>query len=79
MKRAILVILSLAAAVACSTLSTSADYDPGTDFSKYKTWDWKDDGSIKNELLAKRIEAALDSEPVLIPWLGRRRLTFPFR
>jgi hypothetical protein len=62
MKRAILVILSLAAAVACSTLSTNADYDPGTDFSKYKTWDYKDDGSIQNELLAKRVVAAIDTE-----------------
>ena len=75
MKHRTLVFLSfvaavcLVAAVGCSTLTTSADYDPSTDFSKYKTWDWKDDGSIKNELLAKRIEAALDSE------MGRKGLT----
>src|SRR5262249_2889186 len=46
MKRKTVVFLSLVAAVClvaavgCSTLTTSADYDPSTDFSKYKTWDW---------------------------------------
>ena len=61
MKRTILVILSAAAAaLACSTLSTNADYDPATDFSKYKTWDLKND--IKNELLARRIETAVNNE-----------------
>ena len=62
MKRTILVILSAAAAavLACSTLTTSADYDPSTDFSKYKTWDLKTD--IKNDLLARRIETAVNNE-----------------
>jgi hypothetical protein len=64
MKRAILAFLSVAAAAvfACSTLSTNADYDPATDFSRYKTWDLKDDGSINNPLLAKRIETAVGGE-----------------
>jgi hypothetical protein len=63
MKRATLLILSVAAlAVACSTLSTNADYDPSTDFSRYKTWDLKNDGSINNPLLAKRIETVLSGE-----------------
>lgn len=62
MKRTILAILSVAAAavLACSTLTTGADYDPSTDFSKYKTWDLKND--IKNELLARRIETAVGNE-----------------
>jgi hypothetical protein len=64
MKRAMLAFLSVAAAAvfACSTLSTNADYDPSTDFSRYKTWDLKDDGSINNPLLAKRIETAVGGE-----------------
>jgi len=68
MKRTILFILS-AAALACSTLSTNADYDPSTDFSKYKTWDLKDDGSINNPILLKRIESALTTE------LGKKGMT----
>jgi uncharacterized protein DUF4136 len=61
MKRALLVILA-AAAAACSTLKTGADYDPSTDFSKYKTWDLKVDNSINNPLIAKRIESAVTAE-----------------
>jgi len=65
MKRAILAFLSVAAAAvfACSTLSTGADYDPSTDFSRYKTWDLKEDRrSIDNPLLARRIETAVTAE-----------------
>src|SRR5512143_2366607 len=63
MKRMLLAILSVAAlAVACSTLQTGADYDPSTDFSRYKTWDLKDDGSINNPILIRRIESAVGTE-----------------
>src|SRR5262245_16371814 len=64
MKRAILALLSVAAVAvfACSTLSTSADYNPAMDFSRYKTWDLKEDKSINNALLAKRIESAVTNE-----------------
>ena len=60
--------LFIAAAVACSTLKTSADYDPSTDFSGYKTWAWHE-GSIKDAIWSKRIQAALESE------LSKRGLT----
>ncbi len=43
MKFKALPILLVAAALACSTLKTSADYDPKADFTQYKTWAWKDD------------------------------------
>jgi hypothetical protein len=63
MKRAILGLLVVAAAAACSTLTTSADYDPATDFSKYKTWDYKADKMIAgNDILNKRIESSLEAE-----------------
>ena len=61
MKFKALPILLVAAAVACSTLKTSADYDPKTDFSKYKTWAWKDEQSIKDPLVKQRIQSALES------------------
>lgn len=66
---ALLAVLVVAAAVGCSTLTTSADWDKTADFSKYKTWGWKEDGSIKNEILAKRIQNLLAAE------LGRKGLT----
>jgi hypothetical protein len=40
-------------------LKTSADYDPATDFSKYKTSGWHEGGSIKDPLLAKRVQSSL--------------------
>lgn len=54
--------LFIAAAVACSTLRTTADYDRSTDFSRYKTWAWHDAGSIKDPIWSKRIQGALESE-----------------
>ena len=62
MKLRVLPIVLMAAAVACSTLKTSADYDPSTDFSRYKTWAWHEDVSIKDSIWAKRLQAALESE-----------------
>jgi hypothetical protein len=47
---------------ACSTVTTSADYDPKTDFSRYSTWAWRDDGSIKDPILSKRVQSALEDE-----------------
>ena len=69
MKLKALPILLVAAALACSTLKTSADYDPKTDFSQYKTWAWKDTQSIKDTLWVQRIQSALESE------LSKRGLT----
>ena len=61
MKLKALPVLLVAATLACSTLKTSADYDPKTDFSRYKTWGWKDDQSIKDPLWVKRIQDAIES------------------
>jgi hypothetical protein len=57
-----IVTVIMAAALACSTLKTSADYDPKTDFSQYKTWAWKDTQSIKDTLWVQRIQSALETE-----------------
>jgi hypothetical protein len=56
-----LVVALAAAALSCSTLTTSSDYDPATDFSQYKTWAWHDSGSIKDPILVKRVQSALES------------------
>ena len=62
-RRTTWMVLAFVAATACSTLRTSADWDRTKDFSKYKTWAWKDDGSIKNDILAKRIQKVKRSIP----------------
>ena len=64
MKRGILTAVAIGwiAAAGCSTLTTSADYDPATDFSRYKTFDYHGESSINNELLAKRLESAVNDE-----------------
>jgi hypothetical protein len=62
MKLRAIPFLLIAAAVACSTLKTSADFDPSTDFSRYKTWAWHEDDAMKNSIWSKRIQSALESE-----------------
>jgi hypothetical protein len=62
MRRALVVVVSLIAALACSTLQVSYDYDRSADFSKFKTWSLKDDGSISNPLLLRRLENAVNDQ-----------------
>jgi hypothetical protein len=45
----------------CSTLETSEDYDRAVDFSKFKTYAWKETEPISNQLLAQRIQSAIGS------------------
>lgn len=61
--------LSLAAAAAaillsagCSTLEVSTDYDKSADFTKYRTYTWGKGEEIKNTIVKKRIEAAVDQQ-----------------
>jgi hypothetical protein len=51
----------------CSSVSVKYDYDPAIDFSKFKTFGWKDveipnDALAKNPLLAKRVKEAVIKE-----------------
>jgi len=71
MKRtlALLAVAALALAVGCSTLQTNADWDKSANFSSYKTWGWKEDGSIKNDILNRRIQTLIGAE------LGKKGLT----
>jgi hypothetical protein len=43
-------------AAGCSTLSISTDFDKTTDFSKYKTFTWKDTGDRIDSIWARRIQ-----------------------
>lgn len=47
---------------ACSTLSVNTDYKPGTDFSKYRTFAFREVEDIKNTILVARIENALANQ-----------------
>jgi hypothetical protein len=55
-----LTVAALGALGACSTVTTSADYDKSTDFSKYKSYQWKDVDPGQNAILEKRIKEAVN-------------------
>jgi uncharacterized protein DUF4136 len=54
-------LFGVLAVSACSSITTSADYDRAVDFSKYKTYAWKDVDATQNALLENRIKSAVDS------------------
>ena len=58
----------LLAAVSCSSLKMDVGWDKQADFTKYKTWTWKDDGSIKDPVWSRRVQSVLEDE------LGKRGL-----
>jgi hypothetical protein len=46
--------------LACgSTLKVDVGWDKNVDFSKYYTWAWKEDGSIKDPVWSKRCQSVL--------------------
>ncbi|HTO74445.1 MAG TPA: DUF4136 domain-containing protein [Thermoanaerobaculia bacterium] len=58
----ILVTAAIATLAACSSITTSADYDKAANFSQYKTYAWKDTDQKQNELVENRIKAAVDAQ-----------------
>ena len=64
MKKLILTFTSAAMLTACSGISTTADYDPSTDFSQYATWTWLDtegDHEAAGDITHGRIQRAVES------------------
>jgi hypothetical protein len=59
--RALLVVLGVAAAVSCSTLRTSVDYDRSLDFSRYKTFGFGRGTPARQSFTQKRIEEVIAS------------------
>ena len=55
-------LAAAAALAACSSISTNADYNPATDFSKYKTWAWHETGDVKDSLWRQRIQSGVAAE-----------------
>jgi hypothetical protein len=59
----LLAAMVAAAALACSTaLKTDVGWDRNADFSRYKTWSWKDDGSIRDAVWNRRVQSVLEDE-----------------
>ena len=56
---AVVVAASLAG---CSTLKTSVAWDEKADFARYKTWMWKDDGSIRDPTWNRRFQSVMEDE-----------------
>jgi hypothetical protein len=52
----------LAVLAGCSTLKTHAAWDHSVDFAKYRTWAWKDDGSIRDPVWLRRVQSVLEDE-----------------
>jgi len=59
-KTALLAAALALSAAACSTLSTSVDFDPVADFGRYKTYTWKDTGDVADRTWSRRIEDVLE-------------------
>jgi hypothetical protein len=55
-------LAAVTALAACSSVTTNADYNPGADFSKYKTFAWHETGTIPNPIWHDRIKSALTDE-----------------
>ncbi len=62
-RKARLAVLLPAVAVlaACSSISTTEDYDRATNFSQYKTYEWKTVDPIQNQILEQRLKSAVES------------------
>ena len=53
----------IAATLACATaVKTDVGYDKQADFARYKTWAWKDDGSIQDPVWKRRVQSVLEDE-----------------
>jgi hypothetical protein len=55
------IVVAMSLFVGCSSISVTSDYDPATDFSKLKTYQWlhskgAEDALVKNPLIGKRVE-----------------------
>ena len=66
MKRAAITALVMSSAVACSSLSVSQDYRPGTDFTVLRTWSWMPEqgttvNAPNNELVDERLVQAVET------------------
>jgi hypothetical protein len=69
LKPSVLIVCLLALGTACSSVRTSYDFDPGADFSDWRSYAWYPSGSeptgdprLDNPLLHARIQTAIDRD-----------------
>ena len=65
MKKVLRISLAAVALVAvggCSSISVQTNYDPGADFTKYKTYSWLETQQITSPFVRAHIEAAVDKQ-----------------
>lgn len=55
-----LLVLGTLALAACSSISTTVDYDRSVDFTKYRTYSWREGNRVPNPRADRRIKAAVD-------------------
>jgi hypothetical protein len=53
---------AIAVLVGCATLKIHKAWDHSVDFAKYRTWAWKDDGSIRDPVWLRRVQSVLEDE-----------------
>ena len=64
MKRSIILIGFLLFCTGCATFSVNYDFDPGADFTSFKTYAWSPipEKAPMNELTMKRVKMAVDKQ-----------------
>ena len=55
------VLLAVAALLGCSSLELGSDYDPATDFSRYRTFDFKEGSKARNPVARRSVEYAIQT------------------
>ena len=60
--RAIPVLALTLVAMACSSVTVNTDFDRGADFSRYQTYSWRQGTPARNQLMDRRIVAAVDNQ-----------------
>ena len=55
-------ILVALGVVACSSLQTHSDWDPAANFGSFRTYMWKNQTPLKNQLLDQRIVQAINQQ-----------------
>ncbi len=53
-------LTAVLALAGCSGITTSVDYDRAVDFSRFKTYAWKDVHPVENAIVESRIKSAVD-------------------
>jgi hypothetical protein len=55
-----LLLVGALALAACSSISTTVDYDRSVDFTRYRTYSWREGNRVPNPRADRRIKAAVD-------------------